>query len=98
MSGEPAPAACVHRDGEALVFAGTLRRAQVAALWRQAQGQLSGVTRFELGAVDAVDSAGLALLAELAARAPGSMLHGDPAGLAELREAYRVGPALAFAS
>lgn len=85
------------RDGDALVFEGTLDRAAAATLWRPAQGQLAGVTRLQLDAVQSVDSAGLALLAELLARAPEARLRGDPPGLAELRAAYRLGPQLDFA-
>ena len=55
--------------------------------------------RFDLQAVTRIDSAGLALLAELAARAGGGItVDGTPAGLAELRAAYRLDPALGFAA
>ena len=55
--------------------------------------------RFELGAVAAVDSAGLALLAELASRAGGPVaIAGDPPGLAALREAYRLDAGLGYAA
>jgi phospholipid transport system transporter-binding protein len=48
--------------------------------------------------VTRVDSAGVALLAELAARAGTAVaIDGMPPGLAELRAAYRLTPALAFA-
>lgn len=88
----------VRREADSLVLAGTLDRAAVPALWRQATELLAGgTTRFDLTAVDAVDSAGLALLAELAARVPGVVLHGEPAGLGELRDAYRLDRSLAFA-
>ena len=59
----------IRRDGDALVFAGALDRAAAAALWAEAAAQLPGVQRFVLTNVTTVDSAGLALLAELAARA-----------------------------
>lgn len=87
----------VRRDGEALVFEGALERAAVPSLWRQLQEPLTGVTRIDLEAVRTVDSAGLAMLAELAARLPDARLQGEPPGLAELREAYRLAPSLAFA-
>ena len=95
----PRAEARIERDGEALRFAGTLDRAAVAALWPRALPLLAGVRRFELGAVAAVDSAGLALLAELAARAGGQVaIAGDPPGLAALREAYRLDAGLDYAA
>jgi phospholipid transport system transporter-binding protein len=88
----------VRRDGDALVFAGALLREGVAGLWPQALRALDGVRRFDLGAVERIDSAGLALLSALAERAGGAVaIAGDPAGLAVLRAAYRLSPALAFA-
>lgn len=93
----PASSAGVRRDGDALAFSGTLLRGDVAAAWRQAAGALDGVRRLDLTAVQRVDSAGLALLAELAARAAGDIIvDGAPGGLAELRAAYRLSPQLAF--
>ena len=96
----PAPTdASVRRDGDALVFAGALERAAVAALWPQALAVLNGVARFDLRGVSLVDSAGLALLGELAARAGGNVsIDGEPTGLAALREAYRLDAALGFAT
>ena len=90
--------AAVERDGDGLSFAGALLRADVAALWRQATPQLQGIRRFDLNAVTRVDSAGVALLAELADRCGGVIVDGAPAGLAELRAAYRLTPALGFAA
>jgi len=89
--------ASVSREGEALRFAGGLLRDAVPALWRQALPLLAGVQRFDLAAVARVDSAGVALLAELAARAGRVEVAGSPEGLAELRAAYRMTPGLAFA-
>ena len=90
--------ASVERAGDALRFAGALLRADVAALWQQAPPQLAGVRRFDLTAVTRVDSAGLALLAELAdALRRRRRSTARPPGLAELRAAYRLTPALAFA-
>lgn len=90
--------ATVVRAGATLRFAGAVLRADVAALWRRALPQLPGITGFDLTAVVRVDSAGVALLAELAARADGAIaIAGSPAGLDELRAAYRLTPALAFA-
>jgi len=69
----------------------------VPALWRQCLALLDGARRFDLGAVEQVDSAGLAMLAELAARAGAVEVSGTPPGLAELRAAYRLDDALGFA-
>ena len=91
-------AATVRREGEALVFAGALERAAVAALWKQAQPLVKDLRRLDLSAVSDVDSAGLALLAELAARAPGVSVIGTPPGLTELRAAYRLDEGLGFSS
>ncbi len=89
----------VRRDGDALVFTGALDRA-AAALWAQASAQVAGAQRFVLTNVTTVDSAGLALLAELAARvrATGASprFEGQPAGLADLQAAYRLTPELDF--
>ncbi len=88
----------VVRAGETLRFTGALLRVEVAALWPQALAQLRAVRRFDLTAVERVDSAGLALLAELAGQVDGVVIDGTPAGLAELRAAYRLGPQLGFAA
>lgn len=87
----------MERAGDALRFAGALLRADVARQWKQAVPHLQGVHRFDLAAVSRVDSAGVALLAELADRCGGVKIDGLPSGLAELRAAYRLTPALAFA-
>jgi len=99
----PAPteqtAAGVRREGEALVFSGALLRAAVAPLWPQVLASLAGANRFDLRAVSQVDSAGLALLAELAARVGGGIaIDGAPAGLHALCEAYRLDPGLGYSS
>ena len=86
----------VKRDGETLVFAGVLSREAIANAWTRALAQLAGVRRFDLSGAASVDSAGLALLAELAARAGGVTVTGQPQGLAELCAAYRLDPALEF--
>jgi phospholipid transport system transporter-binding protein len=85
------------RDGDTLAFAGALTRARVPALWRPSVALIDGVRRFDLAAVEQVDSAGLAMLAGLAARAGKVEIAGTPPGLAELRAAYRLDDALAFA-
>jgi phospholipid transport system transporter-binding protein len=97
----PAPTdqtgASVRREGEALVFSGALQRAVVASLWPQALASLAGTNRFDLRAVSQVDSAGLALLAELVERAGGiTAIDGAPAGLHALCEAYRLDPGLGY--
>lgn len=90
----------LRREDGALVFSGALDRAAAAALWPQASSALSGVQRIVLTKVTTVDSAGLALLAELAARlrATGTSvrIEGEPSGLAELRTAYRLAPDLDY--
>jgi phospholipid transport system transporter-binding protein len=89
----------VVRDGDTLVVTGALLRASVAAAWARALPQVSGVRRIDLTGVPTVDSAGIALLAELAARAGGDVaIAGQPAGLSELRAAYRLDEAFRFAS
>ena len=92
------PASAVARDGDCLRFHGPLQRGAVAGLWKAALPLVAGVQRIELADVTAVDSAGIALLAELAARSGADpRVEGSPPGLAELRGAYRLGPGLAFA-
>lgn len=96
----PAPteaATEVGRAGEVLRFAGALSRANVPALWKRLPA-LDGVRRLDLRAVASVDSAGLALLAELAARTGATAVDGEPPGLAELRSAYRLDASLGFGS
>lgn len=89
----------VTRDTDTLHFSGALDRDAAARLWPQAQKLLDGVRRFDLTAVSTVDSAGLALLAELAARRGGDVtVVGRPTGLDELRAAYRLEDDLSFAT
>ena len=92
--------ASVRRDGDALFFAGPIDRDAAATLWAPAREALAGVQRIVLTNVTTVDSAGLALLAELAARlrAAGTAprIEGEPPGLSELRAAYRLTPGLDF--
>ncbi|MDR7132885.1 phospholipid transport system transporter-binding protein [Lysobacter niastensis] len=90
--------ATVRQDGDTLVFGGALERAAVAALWPQLRSPGNGLRRLDLSAVSSVDSAGLALLAELCERVGITDVIGTPSGLAELRTAYRLDPRLAFAS
>ena len=90
-----APSASVRREGDTLAFSGPLERAAVPRLWAAALPLLDGARAIDLGAVAHVDSAGLALLAELQERAGGGLaLRGDPDGLPGLRAAYRLDDAL----
>jgi phospholipid transport system transporter-binding protein len=89
----------VTRDGDTLVFSGALSRDVVAGLWPRALALVAGARRFSLEGVASVDSAGLALLAELAARTGQRVaIAGSPQGLAELQSAYRLDATLAFAT
>ncbi|GAB3345689.1 STAS domain-containing protein [Lysobacter tyrosinilyticus] len=90
-------ATCTRND-DTLAFTGVLDRAAVVALWPQASKTVAGVRRFDLTAVSSVDSAGLALLAELGAQAGGVSVLGQPVGLDELRTAYRLQDNLSFAA
>lgn len=90
-----ATAASLQRDGDRLRLSGTLDRSAATALWPQAPS-LAGARVLDVAAVDALDSAGLALLVALAERMDGARLEGRPHGLAELLAAYRLTPALAF--
>ena len=83
---EPATTLTARREGPVLRLAGILDRAAATTAWPSLQR---------------LDSAGLALLAEVVARGAAAGLapriDGAPAGLAELRAAYRLDEALAFA-
>lgn len=98
---DPRADASAIRDGEALRFSGALVRAQVASLWH-ALPPADGVRTLDLTGVDALDSAGLALLAEVAARTGQRPSVRVPAataaaeGLSQLRAAYRLDDALQF--
>jgi len=89
-------AASLQREGDRLRLSGTLDRSAATALWPQVSAALAGTRVLDVVAVDAVDSAGLALLVALAERTPGARVEGAPDGLAELLAAYRLTPALAF--
>ena len=96
----PASDARVQRDGDALVFTGALDRAACTGLWADASKVLAGAQRIVLTSVTTVDSAGLALLAELLAslRRAGATPHieGGPATMDGLRSAYRLTSGLDF--
>ena len=90
----------MRRDGDALVFTGAIDRQAAAALWAPASKALAGAQRIVLTNVTTVDSAGLALLAELCAKlrqaGTAPVLVGEPTGLSELSTAYRLIPGLDF--
>lgn len=90
----------VERADALLRLRGRLVRASVAEVWPQALAALDGVHALDLHAVEALDSAGLALLAELLERLPPQdtpRIEGQPPGLAGLRAAYRMNADLARA-
>ena len=78
-----------------LQLRGVLDRAAVVALWPQLAGVRAQLQQLDLRQLQQVDSAGLALLAELQDGLPRAPL-GAPAGLAELCAAYRLSPSLDF--
>ncbi len=88
----------VSQAGDALRFTGPLLRQHVPALWQAALPQLPAARRFDLSGVTALDSAGVALLAELAERAGHPPLDHVPAALDELCDAYRLNRQLGFAA
>jgi phospholipid transport system transporter-binding protein len=92
----PTEQATITRTGETLRFDGALLRGGIAALWPRITPALDGVRRFDLTAVERIDSAGLALVSLLAARCGAVDIDGSPEGFAELRAAYRLGHGLAF--
>lgn len=89
-------AASLRRDGERLRFSGRLDRGAATTLWPQAAAALAGAQVLDVAAVEAVDSAGVALLVAVAERMEAARIEGAPQGLAELLAAYRLTPALAF--
>ena len=86
------------RHDDALVFTGALDRAAAVALWPQLRRERADIARLDLAAVTRVDSAGLAMLAELAQDRPGLVVTGSPPGLEALRAAYRLRDNLCFAA
>ena len=91
----------VQRGGQTLVIAGVLDRAAVTVAWPQAMAQLDGARALDLSGVQRLDSAGVAMLAELAARlrqTGGCAVVGKASGLDELRAAYRLSATLDFQS
>ncbi|AKC86746.1 STAS domain-containing protein [Pseudoxanthomonas suwonensis] len=98
---DPASGLKLDRDGPVLRLAGPLDRTAAIAHWPALPPLLDGVRVLDVSGVQRLDSAGLALLAEacaqVAARGGAPQVVGSPAGLAELRAAYRLDEALAFA-
>lgn len=86
--------AAVRLDGDVLRFSGRVDRAGVPALWCTLGRLRAEAKSANLADVEGVDSAGLALLSELATG--GVRIEGSPPGLAELRDAYRLNDALGF--
>ncbi len=86
----------VRRDGAALHLSGMLDRDAATALWAQAIAAIGGARVLDVSAVDAVDSAGLAMLVALAVRMDDVRIEGAPRGMADLLAAYRLSPTLAF--
>ena len=82
--------------GAAGRLAGAVLRDAGPGLWRPAVPLRRGAGGVDLRAVPRVDSAGVAFLAELAARADAPAVEGAPEGLDALRMAYRLSPGLAF--
>jgi phospholipid transport system transporter-binding protein len=97
---DPGQGLSLHRDGAVLRLVGRLDRATATTAWPALLPLLEGARSLDLTGVERLDSAGLALLAEAASRLSahdGAALSGTPAGLAELRAAYRLDQTLAFA-
>jgi len=86
----------VRRDGAALHLSGTLDRDAATTSWPQASAAVAGARVLDVTAVEAVDSAGLAMLVALAARMDDVRIEGAPRGMADLLAAYRLQPTLAF--
>lgn len=79
-------------DNGTLILSGVLDRAAVGTLWPQLAAHAGQLQRLDLHAVNRLDSAGLALLSQLAG--PGLEVRGQPQGLDELVAAYRLGAQL----
>jgi len=90
----------VRIDGPRARLTGVLDLDAVVALWPRLQALPGSVSQLDLAEVDRIDSAGLALLAELTARARADgrtlVIHGTPDGFNELSAAYRLAPSLDF--
>lgn len=82
-------------DAGTLQISGVLDRAAVIALWPQLQRDKAQIQRLDLQHLQDVDSAGLALLAELQAALPQAPT-GATTALNELCAAYRLSPSLDF--
>ncbi|MGD9583903.1 MAG: lipid asymmetry maintenance protein MlaB [Lysobacterales bacterium] len=83
------------REGASLLIQGRLDADSVPGL-KLSEWNLQGVERIDLDAVPAIDSTGIALIAELvariAARGPRPRVVGEPQGLSDLCTAYRIAP------
>ncbi|MNM35116.1 hypothetical protein D3C81_457880 [compost metagenome] len=86
-------------EGDTLHLAGVLDRGAVTELWPRLVRALGPARQLDLQTVERIDSAGLALVSELADRLRaqgGGNVTGTPAGLQELCAAYRLSPSLDF--
>jgi len=73
-------------------LAGPLTVAGIAGL-RPRDLPLTGIERIDLSAVPAVDTVGIALIAEIVGKTqPRARVDGRPVGLTELCQAYRITP------
>ncbi len=87
------------REAASLVFSGALlREAITPARLREAEHLCKGAATFDLAAVTAIDSAGLAFLVTLAKTLPALQIHTSPDGFPDLCSAYRLDARLAFAN
>jgi phospholipid transport system transporter-binding protein len=97
-TGNPqASSATLRIDGDTLHIAGRLQRDAVPALWAALPS--AAVEQIDLSAVTALDTSGLALLVELAARSRRSggrapQILNVPVGYDALCAAYRIRPQL----
>lgn len=86
----------LRRDGERVVFTGTLDRGAATQLWPQAIASTVGAKVLDVGNVASVDSAGVAMLVALAAHMDDVRVEGAPRGMADLLAAYRLQPTFGF--
>ncbi|MBS7458156.1 STAS domain-containing protein [Coralloluteibacterium stylophorae] len=93
----PSSDAAARLEGGSLHLSGRIDRRTVPSLWPALPA--GGFASIDLAGVVALDTVGLALVAEACARAaktagaPAAILHA-PAGFDELRSAYRLAPDL----
>lgn len=89
---KPKPTIRIERDGATLRIVGPMTAGGIARLCPETL-TLDGIRQIDLSAVPAVDTVGIALIADLVGRAqPRPRVEGRPQGLAELCQAYRIAP------